>query len=82
MSHFYGTLDGQAGRATRCGSKSSGLQSASASWKGAIQVRLYHENGKDHFVVEQIPWQGSGIKEVIATGVLGETSKQETKPNA
>ena len=73
MSHFYGTIKGQANsEATRCGSKSSGLSTYAAGWGGAIHVRLYELDGKDHFVISQVPWQGSGISKLIATGVLGE----------
>jgi hypothetical protein len=47
MAHFYGTLKGQAGEATRRGSKGSGLKVAAASWNGAVYVRLWHKAGED-----------------------------------
>ena len=72
MSHFYGTIEGQAGEATRRGSKSSGLSIYAAGWDGAIHVRLYELDGKDHFEISQTPWQGVGIYKLIATGILGE----------
>ena len=72
MSQFYGTLKGQAGKATRRGSKNSGLSAVGASWNGAIEVQLTHSNGKDYFTVYQIKWQGAGIHEQIAHGKIGE----------
>jgi hypothetical protein len=38
MAHFYATIKGQAGEATRRGSKGSGLKVAAASWNGAVYV--------------------------------------------
>src|SRR5262245_6418455 len=58
MSHFYGTLKGQAGEATRRGSRNSGLRVTAASWQGAVYTYLWHddETGKDHYRVELGPW--------------------------
>lgn len=73
MSHFYGTLKGQRGLATRTGSKSSGIQTTAASWNGAIRVEVYRDDGSDtdRFVVTEIPWMGCGVSRVLAEGVLG-----------
>ena len=62
MSHFYGTLDGQAGQATRCGSKRSGYKAVAASWQGAVEVVLHHDSvsGKDMVTIHFVPWQGTG----------------------
>lgn len=38
MSHFYGTVQGNRGEATRGGSKNSGMDTATASWEGSVQV--------------------------------------------
>jgi hypothetical protein len=40
MSHFYGTLKGEAGPATRRGSKNSGLTTEAASWAGLCSCQL------------------------------------------
>ena len=64
MSHFYGTIQGTRGEATRCGDKSSGLTTHAAGWKGAIRVHVYHRNDQDHAVISLIPWQGSGGQSV------------------
>jgi hypothetical protein len=81
MSHFYGTLQGGRGRATRCGTKKSGLDTRAASWGGCISVDLYHDEktGEDCFTVYQTqhPSNGAGIRETIAEGVIGQPTKKE-----
>lgn len=74
MSHFYGTLQGQRGEATRTGSKGSGVTTYAASWSGAIRTQIYHngDTGLDMYRVTQERWHGSGIHEVIAEGVVGQ----------
>ncbi len=54
MAHFYGTLKGQAGEATRRGSRNSGLRVTAASWQGAVYPYLWHDEktGKDCYRVE------------------------------
>ena len=78
MSHFYSVISGQAGTATRCGSKSSGIMAVAASWRGSIRVDLhYGDDGKDHFTVSQECWHGAGVSHVIARGVVGERLNKE-----
>ena len=72
MSHFYGTLRGQAGEATRCGSKNSGLTAWAASWQGAVQISLYEQDGVDMANVSLIPWQGAGVSKLLYSGPVGE----------
>jgi hypothetical protein len=73
MSHFYATIQGTRGEATRCGDKKSGIETTAASWNGAIRTVLYVDaEGRDCFRVEQIEWQGVGVYEVLAEGVVGE----------
>ena len=71
MSHFYGTVQGSRGKATRCGS-SMGLQTIAASWSGAIKVQLYHDksNNTDCYQIYLIPWEGKGEFKEIASGVF------------
>ena len=72
MSHFYSVISGQAGAATRCGSKSSGIMAVVASWRGSIRVDLHvDEHGVDRFTVSQEPWHGAGVSYVISRGVVG-----------
>ena len=77
MSHYYGTLQGSRGQATRCGTKYSGMETVAASWDGAIRVILQHDprTGENLFKVEQVRWNGSGVNEIIATGVIGKGTK-------
>jgi hypothetical protein len=81
MSHFYGTLKGNKGEATRAGSKNSGIITYAASWRGAIVTRVYHDEKTDEdvFTVSQTTWQGSGIQEALAQGVIGKPAKQNSE---
>ena len=78
MSRFYGVLSGQAGAATRCGSKKSGLRVTAASWVGCVTVELYVDGGgRDCFSVRQEVWHGAGCWQEIASGRIGESAKQK-----
>ena len=69
MSHFYGTLQGTRGKATRCGSRTSGMVSHTASYEGAIRVELYEYDGVDHALVEIVRWEGSlGATKILYDG--------------
>lgn len=76
MSHFYGSIQGTRGEATRCGSKSSGYRATIAGWGGAIQVRLEHRLQRgivyaDMFDVRLIQWGAStGGDILLAAGIL------------
>ena len=72
MSHFYGTLQGSRGEATRCGTKNSGVQTVAAGWGGAVQVNVeVNQDGDDYYTVWLIPWQNSGGRmQLIAEGIL------------
>lgn len=72
MSHFYGTLQGARGEATRLANKKSGLVTHAAGWQGAIRVDVRHDDeGKDRYRVQLVPWKGSGgTSRVLAEGIL------------
>lgn len=77
MSHFYGTVEGQAQTtATRRGSKKSGLVTHAASWDGAVRVQAYYnEYHKEDWVrVWLTTWHGSGVQPDVCLyhGPLGE----------
>lgn len=73
MSHFYGSIRGNRGAATRGGSKSSGFNATAASWSGAIETILFiDDKGRNCFRVEQIRHHGKGVIETLASGVIGE----------
>lgn len=82
MSHFYGTLQGSRGEATRCGTKRSGVTTYAAGWGGAIRVYVYHDEdtGEDRFTVHQVSWRGNGYEEEIASGVIGKPANHSTPP--
>ena len=73
MSHFYGTLTGCRGEASRCGSKKSGMETYCASWKGAIRCMAYFDEatGKDMVRVEKTTWQGKGEYKLLYLGEIG-----------
>jgi len=72
MSHFYGTLQGNRGQATRCGTKESGLIVTAAGWEGAIRVYLQYDEkaDRDRYIVDLIPWQGKGEFKNLCSGEL------------
>ena len=74
MSHYYGTLEGSRGKATRCGTKGSGLTTHAASWSGAVRVDLWHDadTGRDMASVSLVPWRGSGIRRELYAGPVDE----------
>lgn len=77
MSHFYGTLQGGRGRASRCGTKKSGMETICASWKGAIMCRAWHDpaTGEDRVVVTKMPWHGAGERKELYAGQIGSDVK-------
>jgi hypothetical protein len=60
MAHFYGTIRGHRGQASRLGTKVSGFNVVAASWQGAVDVSLYTKDGVDMALVVLKPWQGKG----------------------
>ena len=68
MAHFYGTLKGSRGLASRLGHASSGLNVVAASWQGAVSVALREVDGVDFAYVTLQPWQGNGIFKVLFDG--------------
>jgi len=60
MSHFYATIQGSRGMATRQGSKKSGMTSYTASWQGCVRVRLWEADGVDMADVSLETWHGRG----------------------
>lgn len=85
MSHFYGTLQGSRGIATRCGDKKSGIRTIAASWAGAIRVSMYRETGEpvDRYNVWAEPWGGIGNSALLAQGIVGEAPwNRSAKPES
>ncbi|AKF14631.1 hypothetical protein AVJ28_gp62 [Mycobacterium phage Baee] len=47
MAHFYGTVQGQRGEASRLGSKNSGLDASASGWDVGCRVTISYEGGRD-----------------------------------
>jgi hypothetical protein len=83
MAHFYGKIQGQRGRASRLGSKASGLDVTAASWQGAVSITLRERDGIDYATVELVTWNGAGTNRVLydgpvdGAGVNDEGGKEE-----
>ncbi len=46
MAHFYASIEGNRGPATRCGSK-DGIEGHIRGWNVGVKVVMTHKNGKD-----------------------------------
>jgi|TARA_R110002012_G_scaffold17165_2_gene65288 hypothetical protein len=77
MSHFYASIPESARKtvATARGHKTTGITVKAASWAGAVEVRMYHndETGKDEFSVHQVPHHGEGVSRMLFEGVVGKS---------
>jgi|ETNvirnome_2_130_1030620.scaffolds.fasta_scaffold03350_6 hypothetical protein len=51
MSHFYASIQGNKGEATRCGTKGSGIQSHIRGWDSGVQVGALHGEKGDRFII-------------------------------
>ena len=82
MAHFYGTLKGARGQASRLGTKKSDITTVAASWQGAVEVTLSHDEstGKDIASISLRPWHGAGVSHLIYEGPVGEMP-EAFKPN-
>jgi hypothetical protein len=80
MAHFYGTVQGQRGRASRLGSKQSGLDVTAASWQGAVSVTLREVDGVDHATISLIQWNGAGTRRIIYDGPVSGAGVFEAAP--
>jgi hypothetical protein len=78
MSHFYGTLQGNRGEATRCGTKDSGITTVAASWSGAVRCETYIKDGVDCVMVQFVTWHGAGNNRIIYDGPIDGTEIPET----
>jgi hypothetical protein len=73
MAHFYGTLQGNRGGASRLGTKSSGLVTQTASWEGAVRVSVDYDKDTDRDLVHVslIQWHnGAGVNRVLYSGPI------------
>ena len=77
MAHFYATIQGSRGPASRLGTARSGLTATAASWQGAVTVELTHDpaTDTDMAVVRLCPWHGAGVDRVLYRGPVGGTPR-------
>jgi len=70
MAHFYGTIKGSCGKASRLGTKASGLHTVTASWHGAVSVYLWYDadSSQDMVRVSLMPWRGQGMDHLLYVG--------------
>jgi hypothetical protein len=84
MAYFYGKLQGSRGETTRCGTKSSGMETVVASWQGSVVVRLHRDESRDQDIatVRLNSWEGGkGINKILFQGpVSGEDWKKPCLP--
>lgn len=59
MGHFYGTVRGNRGEASRMGSKLSGMYAHIRGWTIGVAVELHHDAAKDIDVVQVFKTSGS-----------------------
>lgn len=72
MSHFYGSLKGNRGEATRAGSKSSGIKSSVQSYEGSIITHFLELDGEIHYSIEVAKGSSSFGQKVIKSGKISE----------
>lgn len=70
MAHYYGTIQGRRGKASRLGDKRTGITVVAASWQGCVKTTLYHReaDATDCALVELAPWQNVGTRKVLYDG--------------
>jgi hypothetical protein len=79
MAHFYGTIQGARGEASRLGGKNSGLTTVAASWKGAVETSLYvDDHGVDCALVRTKKWRGCGKDVILYDGPIDVSGKYAT----
>jgi len=67
---FLGSVTGDSAPVDRFGSKASGLVTVAAGPRGAIEVHLVHDKGKDYYTVILTPYDHGGKEYLLARGVL------------
>lgn len=73
MAHFYGTVRGSRGEASRMGGERSGMVTYCASWRGAVRCHAYvNAEGMDCVRVSLTQWRGRGVERQLYDGPIGE----------
>lgn len=74
MAHFFGTVQGSRGEATRTGTKSTGMHVTACSWAGKVRVMLDYDaaSGGDIAHITLDKHHGKGVERVLYSGPVGE----------
>ena len=80
MAHFYGSVEGSRGAATRLGTANSGMVTVAANWSGAVRVTLECRDGVDIALVELVPWNGHGTTRQLYHGSVSGLPLSESPP--
>ena len=75
MSHFYGMLQGNKGRVTRCGSRGSGLMATANGWNNGGSVEVAHCNGEDAVFFKWNAGSNGGHRECVGEFTKGDYDK-------
>ena len=72
MSYFYGSMQGNKGGVTRCGTKKSGMTAHIRGWNIGVRVNIRHDekSGKDFYTIYETGGSNGGSETLIAD--LGE----------
>jgi hypothetical protein len=65
VARFYGTLEADKAKVTKCGTAKTGLTSHTAGYQGAVRVTVYDKDGQDFARVELTMWQDVGAHPAI-----------------
>lgn len=82
MAHFYGTIRGQRGEASRLGGKASGLTVYAASWQGAVRVTLWYDSATDTDMADvklTTHTNGAGTERVLYSGPVSGAPYKKAK---
>lgn len=82
MAHFYGTLQGSRGEATRLGTKNSGIMTTTCSYQGKVRVCLNFDprTGQDIATISLAKHMGKGVERTLFKGPVGEKPVNEAMP--
>lgn len=69
MSHFYCTMVGKAGEATRSGTVASGMTAHVRGWDVGVKIHAYEQDGVDCFAISASDGS-SGGSTVIVIGTV------------
>lgn len=82
MAHFWASIKGeimqeqkpgQPGRVAVEGIKKDGMLLISASWTGAVKIKMFYneETDENWVTIRKIPWNNVGIHKLIYSGPIG-----------